>query len=130
MGRTNAIRPPAVEGHQRSERLAVRDGRRVRFVDAEDISRIVSAESGVIVHTAEGAFPWRESLGRLEQRLAPGVFVRAHRSTLVNARRITELRALPGGECAIVLDDGVVVSASRGFRELLATLEALAGFGL
>jgi two-component system LytT family response regulator len=106
-------------------RLAIRNGRRARFIATSDVSRIVSAERGVVVHTAGGVFAWRESLAQVEALLGPGFFVRAHRSTLVNAKRIVELRSLPGGECAIVLDDGALVLASRGFRDLLATLEQL-----
>jgi 2'-5' RNA ligase len=105
-------------------RLAVRDGPHVRFVDVNDVTCIVAAETGVVVHTAGAAFRGSERLARVEERLDGRIFLRAHRSALVNATRIRELRALPGGRCAIVLDDGGVVHATRSFRALLATLEA------
>lgn len=110
-------------------RLAIRDGRSVRFIDPGDVLRIVSAETGVVVHTAGSAFPWRESLARVAERIHRSGFVRVHRGALVNARRVVEVRARPGGECAVLLDDGTVVGASRGFRDVLAEVEAVTGSG-
>ncbi len=60
----------------------------MRFVAPSDVSRIVSAESGVVVHTASGRVRVARAPARAGSKRGsrPGAFVRAHRSTLVNAQ--------------------------------------------
>jgi two-component system LytT family response regulator len=104
-----------------ARRIAVGDGKHYRFVDLSDVTRIVAqAGGGVVVHTGGAELAWRISIGRAEELLGDGAFVRVHRSALVNARRVRELRAEGNGQCAILLDDGAVVLASRSLRDLLA----------
>jgi DNA-binding LytR/AlgR family response regulator len=61
----------------------------------------------------------RETMSAMERRLAPGEFVRIHRSTIVRAARIRELRALPNGEYVVVLRDGTELRASRSYADRL-----------
>jgi len=60
----------------------------------------------------------RETMAALEARLGPG-FLRIHRSAIVNAARIRELRPQPNGEFVVVLHAGLEVRASRRYAERL-----------
>jgi two-component system LytT family response regulator len=58
----------------------------------------------------------------IEARLDPEVFVRIHRSSIVNLERVRELRQLFGGDYAVVLHDGTQLKLSRARRERLESL--------
>ena len=59
----------------------------------------------------------RESLASLELRLDQSLFVRVHRSAIVNLAQVREVRAAASGEPAIVLRDGSSLPVSRRRRE-------------
>jgi two-component system LytT family response regulator len=58
----------------------------------------------------------RDTLTHLAERLPPGLFLRVHRSTLVNTDRIREIQPWFGGEYAIVLTDGTKLTTGRRYR--------------
>ena len=51
--------------------------------------------------------------------LDPDVFVRVHRSVIVNRRRISTIESLRRGDANLVLCDGTNVPCSRRYREEL-----------
>lgn len=64
----------------------------------------------------------RETMNDIEARLDPEVFVRIHRSSIVNLERVRELRQLFGGDYTVVLHDGTQLKLSRARRERLESL--------
>jgi len=58
----------------------------------------------------------------LEQRLDSRRFLRIHRSTIVNADRIKELRPWFHGEYIVLLKDGTELTLSRTYREKILSL--------
>jgi two-component system LytT family response regulator len=87
------------------------------LLDADEIDWIEADDYYAAVHARGRRLLLRESLASLEARLDPGVFVRAHRSAIVNLARVRELRAEAAGETALVLRDGTRVPVSRRRRE-------------
>jgi two-component system LytT family response regulator len=72
--------------------------------------------------------PARRTLRSLLDALAPGPFVRAHRSAIVNVDGVRELRPVAGGDAEVRLASGVVVRVSRSCREaLVARLHGRSG---
>ena len=53
----------------------------------------------------------------VEQSLDPEIFVRVHRSAIVNIERVREIHPLFRGDCMLVLTDGSRVKLSRSRRE-------------
>lgn len=86
-------------------------------VAATDVRFIEAAGNYVRLHTTAAQPLLRASLSALESRLDPTVFVRVHRSFIVNAALIAELRATRSGDYEVILRDGGVVPMSRTFRE-------------
>ena len=62
---------------------------------------------------------FRETIGRISERLNPNHFVRIHRSTIVNLRKIKELIPVNSGEYIVVLENGKELSCSRSYRAAL-----------
>jgi two-component system, LytTR family, response regulator len=76
----------------------------------------------VSLHVGKKSLLLRETLSAMEERLSPHGFVRIHRSTIVNVRRVTELRSLSNAEFSVGLADGTILKLSRNYREALDLL--------
>ncbi len=107
------------------ERLAVKDGSRVRFIPVADLDWIEADDYYAKLHARGEIHLHRESLRDLEAQLDPRRFVRIHRSTIVNLERVKELRTLPSGEGLVLLQDGTELRLSRSRREQLCALLGL-----
>lgn len=105
-------------------RLAVKNAGRVYLIGIEEIDWIAAAGSYVELHAADKSHLLRESLNGLQTKLDPQQFIRIHRSTIVNAERVRELRPCTHGEYLIVLHDGTQLKLSRSYRDRLTALLA------
>ena len=99
------------------KRLAVKTGGQVFFLNAEEIDWIEAAGNYAGLHVKDKMHLIRETMGDLEARLDPALFLRIHRSTIVNRDRIKALKPLPNGEYVLTLHDGTRLSSSRSYRE-------------
>jgi len=127
-----ALKPDALEQLRREEKLAVRDGGRTVRVDLASIRWIDAAGDYMCIHTDGAAndkggpqgetLVLRATMRELEKQLDPQRFPRIHRSTIVNARRVVELRPHTNGEGFLRLDCGQELKLSRTHRDKLALL--------
>ncbi|HWS54173.1 MAG TPA: LytTR family DNA-binding domain-containing protein [Pyrinomonadaceae bacterium] len=103
-----------------SERLVVKTGGRVFFLNTDEIDWIEAEGNYVNIHTvAKKSYLLRETISSLEAQLDPKEFVRIHRSAIVNINRIKELQPWSHGEYHILLQDGTRLTLSRSYREKL-----------
>jgi two-component system, LytTR family, response regulator len=107
---------------QAEQRLVIKAGGRVVFLDVDEIEWIEAAANYVRLHAGKESYLLRGSIGRLAERLDAAQFVRIHRSTIVNIRKIRELQPCNSGEFMVVLRNGKELSGSRGYRSLLQNL--------
>jgi two-component system LytT family response regulator len=107
---------------QSDQRLVIRAGGRVVFLDAAEIEWIEAAGNYVRLHAGKDSYVLRGSIGRIAERLDAGQFVRIHRSTLVNVNSIRELQPCNSGEFMVILRNGKELSCSRGYRSGLQSL--------
>ncbi len=117
----NPLMPPVMD------RIPVKVHGRVMIVRVADIDWVEADHDYVLLHVGTKSWLVRETISALETRLAVSGFVRIHRSTLVSASRVRELRPLSKGEFTVVLTDGTELKLSRNYR---AALERLAGTNL
>jgi two-component system, LytTR family, response regulator len=104
------------------ERLAVKSGGHVVWVNLDDVDWIGSADNYAELHVGAKSHLMRETLAALEARLDPRKFVRISRSIIVNAKRIKELKRLFYGGCEITLQSGTKLTLSRRYRDKLKQL--------
>jgi two-component system LytT family response regulator len=97
------------------ERLVVRAAGSVTVIEVKDIDYIEAEDYYVLLHAGQKHVLYRESMRDLEN-LLPRSFVRIHRSTIVNAERIVELRTHASGEHRVVLRGGTELAVSRTRR--------------
>jgi two-component system LytT family response regulator len=107
-------------GDARPPSLLVRDGARTLVLPQREIEWIEAEDYYVRIHAGRRQPLVRHSLRALAHELDPGVFVRAHRSAIINLDHVREIRSLPSGDQEATMASGTVVRLSRSFRDEVA----------
>jgi two-component system LytT family response regulator len=102
-------------------RIPVKSSRGTTLILTEEIDWIASAGHYLELHAGKDTHLIREKLSHLESRLDPQIFMRIHRSTIVNLDRIKSLHPLFNGDQLIILKDGQQLNLSRTYYEKLMT---------
>jgi two-component system LytT family response regulator len=111
-------RVPAGRGYP--DLLALKSGDQYRLMEIGHIDWISAEDKYVRIHTGDGQRLLQRPLSVLEvQYLDPAVFVRIHRSIIVNLRRVQSFETLSHGQLAVVLKDGTRLVCSRRYRDRL-----------
>ena len=105
-------------------RLAVRTAGKTVFVDVSEIEWIEAAENYVQIHAGGVGRLLHVTMSAIEKSLDPDVFLRIHRSVIVNVTRIRELEPVMHGEYVITLTNGVRLQSGRAYSERLRALAA------
>jgi two-component system LytT family response regulator len=98
-------------------RIPIKKRHRVFFVDVEEVDWIEAADNYVKLHTGGDAHLVRAQLSEMEERLPSDLFLRIHRSTIVNVERIRELHPRGSGDCDLILHDGTQLRSSRTYSD-------------
>jgi len=114
--------PAAEAASPFTHRLAIRTSGRIYFLRTDEIDWIEAADYYVKLHVGTKSHLMRESMNKLEKQLDPEMFLRVHRSSIVNLDRVKELHSGRGTEPAVVLHDGTRLKLSRSRRERLNRL--------
>jgi len=100
-----------------AQRLTVASGGRIVFVPVSDIDWIQAEGNYARLHVSRKVYDVRDTLQALMEKLDPREFVRIHRSTIVNVRRIREVQPWFQGSHIVVLQSGEELRMSRYQRE-------------
>jgi two-component system LytT family response regulator len=98
-------------------RIRVKHAGGVFFQRVDEIDWIEAADYFAKLHVDGQVHLVSETLSSLEDRLDPGLFMRVHRSAIVNLARVRELRLDYQNRHVIVLTTGQHVPLSRSRRE-------------
>jgi two-component system LytT family response regulator len=105
---------PALSNY--AERLLIAEGGKVLFLPARDVEFVQSAGKYVKIFAQGRCHLLRQPLHEIESRLDPKLFVRVHRTSIVNVGQIVEMHPLFHGDCELVLKRGTRLPLSRRFR--------------
>ena len=100
-------------------RFAVTQNRKITMVQVADVDWIEAGGNYAHIHVRETCHLVRMTMLELEQRLDPAVFVRIHRSTIVQIDRIQDIAPVSHGDFDLTLRDGTVLRLSRSYRSRL-----------
>lgn len=118
-----ALADGALELPRVTRKLTFKDGARTHRVEPASVRLIEAAGDYMCVHTDAETLVVRARLSELESQLDPNLFLRVHRSIIVNAERVRSLRPHDNGEYFLTLDDGREVKLSRSYRDQLKRLQ-------
>ncbi len=96
------------------ERLWIKERGCLIPVQVNDIDWIEAMDDYICLHVGKTTHLVNQTMRELESRLDPRLFMRIHRSTIVNLDRIRELRPLGDGSYQVILKDGTQLALSRG----------------
>lgn len=123
-GRTDLDVGDALAELESDNMLAIQDGSGLRRIPVAEIDHVSAAGDYMCVTTRSDTYVIRETLAELTRRLGPCGFVRIHRSTLVNGRRLQAFRPNAHGDGWVELADGTELRCSRTYRpDVLAVLD-------
>jgi two-component system LytT family response regulator len=112
-----------------SDILAIKDVGEVTRVPVKDIIWIDAAGDYMCVHTTnttqqqsldnpqENTHILRKTMKQLEEHLDPKVFIRNHRSTIVNKDYVEKFCSQASGEYLLILKNGKELKVSRSYKE-------------
>jgi len=106
----------------KSARIAIKAKGRILFIDAADVLAVEAKGNYVLLHDTSSSHMLRESVSTIEEKLTPHGFVRIHRSVLVNAALVEEIRPLPAGECVLRVKGGREYTVARTYKKNLQLL--------
>jgi two-component system, LytTR family, response regulator len=109
-------------GGRYATRIIFKSKGRILFLPVSEIRWIGAEENYVRIAAEDGTHLLRETMAHLEERLDPQLFLRVHRSAIVNLQHVKEVRTDSDGETAVVLVNGEKVSMSRSYRSRVQRL--------
>ncbi len=102
--------------------LTIRVRRKLLALDMDQIAWIEGANQYSRVHTRGGEYLLSRTLASLESELDPTRFFRIHRSAIVNAVHVREVRSNGDGRYNIHLNGGPTLPLGRARKEVLQAL--------
>lgn len=85
------------------------------LVDYEQINYFEAREKKIFLNTDGREIPFYDTMENLEKRL-PSVFIRCHRSFLINGKKIEKLQL---GRNLVLLEQGWEIPVSRSYKAAL-----------
>jgi two-component system, LytTR family, response regulator len=105
-----------------SARIAIKAKGRILFINPDDVVAVQAEGNYVLLMRGSGSYLLRESISVLAEKLKPYGFIRIHRSVLVNASHVEEIRPCVTGEYDLRLRGGREYTVTRTYKKNLKSL--------
>jgi two-component system, LytTR family, response regulator len=103
-------------------KIAIKSNGRIVFIDPHDVIAVQAEGNYVLLQQEKGSYLLRESISTIAEKLKPYGFVRIHRSVLVNAAFVQEIRPCSTGEYDLRLKNGKQYTVTRTYKKNLRSL--------
>jgi two-component system LytT family response regulator len=107
-----------------NEMLVIKEVGRTTRLAVSTIDWVDAAGDYMCVHAQGETHILRSTMAKLQQQLDPSVFLRVHRSALVNVNRIREIVVHANGEYRLTLVSGDLLKSSRRYKKEIRALMA------
>ncbi|MEO8582365.1 MAG: response regulator [Flavitalea sp.] len=117
------IEASVVLSPQQKQRIVVKNAGKIKIIPVEEVHYIEAADDYVKICTGEGSFLKHRTMAYFESYLDPLVYVRTHRSYIVNVQYITRIEPYEKENHLAILNDGAKVAVSKtGYGKLKEVL--------
>jgi two-component system LytT family response regulator len=106
-------------------RFAIKANEKICFVNPAEVVAVLAGDNYVLLQQESDSCLLRESISVIAEKFEPFGFIRIHRSVLVNAPFVEEIKAYSSGEYGLVVKGGREYAVTRNYRQ---NLKALAEF--
>jgi two-component system LytT family response regulator len=108
---------------QQRQRVVVKTAGKIKIIPSDDIQYLEASDDYVKIHTKEGAFLKNRTMSHFENSLDNNIFVRTHRSYIVNVHLITRIDPYEKESYLAILKNGLQVPVSKsGYAKLKQVL--------
>jgi two-component system LytT family response regulator len=105
------------------QRIVVKDGPAVHVIPVEKLDYVEAQDDYVALKSDKKTYLKQQTISSLESMLDPAVFIRIHRSHIVNLERVAKIEAYTKDSKIAVLRDGTQLPVSRaGYARLKVLL--------
>jgi two-component system LytT family response regulator len=105
-----------------SPRVAIKVKGKILFIDLGEVVAVQAEGNYVLLQRNSSSYLLRESISALEKKLDPYGFIRIHRSILVNAAFVEEIRPYSTGEYGLRVKGGKEFTVTRTYKKNLKSL--------
>jgi len=105
-------------------RIVFKSRGRILFLPITEIRWIAAEENYVRICTANESHLLRETMTGIESKLDSQMFMRVHRSAIVNLKYVKEVRRETSGDFSVLLSNGQKVAMSRSHHSNIDNLIA------
>lgn len=111
---------------QYASRIVVKDGARVHIIPVGQIDYIEAQDDYVALHSVGKTYLKQQTISGIEASLDPALFVRVHRSFIVNLERVAKIEPYTKDSRLAILSGGSQVPVSRaGYMRLKELMEGI-----
>jgi two-component system LytT family response regulator len=104
-------------------RIVVKNGNKIKIIPAADILYLEAADDYVKIHTKESAYLKNKTMTFFEQTMDQALFVRCHRSYIINIQEVTRIDQNEKDSHIALLRSGIKIPVSRnGYIKLKIVL--------
>ena len=119
---TKVPAPPIQEQKQPSPRVAIKVKGKILFINLSDVFAIEAEGNYVSLQRHGRTYLLRQSISAIAEKLEPQGFIRIHRSILVNAAFVEEIRPFSTGEYGLRVQGGKQYTVTRTYKKNLKCL--------
>lgn len=120
---TQALLQSVGETSATLNRIVVKTAGKIKIIPLPEIHYLEASDDYVKIHTKEGIYLKNKTMGFFEKTLDPQMFVRTHRSYIVNIQEITRLDPYEKENHVAILKSGTKIPVSKsGYTKLKAIL--------
>jgi len=100
-------------------RIVFRKGAGIKIIPLNNVSYLAAEDDYVMIYYSEGKALKPKTMKYYEEHLPPGLFIRVHRSYMVNVEHITKLEPYSKDNYVAVLKSGEKIPVSRSGYKML-----------
>jgi len=105
-----------------SSKIGIKSNGRLLFIDPHDVSAVHAEGNYVLLQQEKGSYLLRESISTVAEKFKAYGFLRIHRSVLVNASFVEEIRPCSTGAYELRLRGGREYTVTRSYKNNLSSL--------
>lgn len=105
-----------------STRIAIKVKGRILLIHPGDVVAVLADGNYVVLQQESISYLLRESISVVAEKLEPFGFIRIHRSVLVNASFVEEIKPYSTGEYGLRVKGGKEYTVTRTYKENLKSL--------
>ena len=100
-----------------SNNLFVQKSEKLINLPVQNIVHLEASKDYTIISTKSEQFVSSTGISKLEEKLDPEIFIRIHRSTIINLHKLTEIEKFGSGNLAAHMENGKTFTISRSYAK-------------